>query len=69
MAEIERAPFPFAVESNGFAPSAGIYEEVNALGAPSGLRTKAWEGEQLPRSPHGYWWRLLPDEFGIELYR
>jgi hypothetical protein len=27
---------------------------------------KAWEGEQLPRSPRGYWWRLLPDEFGIK---
>jgi hypothetical protein len=66
MAEFERAPFPFAADSSAFAPRAGIYEEVNVLGVPSGLRTKAWEGEQLPRSPRGYWWRLLPNEFGIK---
>jgi len=41
------------------APSAGIYEERNVLGAPTGVRISVAQGEILPAAPRGFTWRMV----------
>jgi hypothetical protein len=50
---------PREIEPGGFAPVAGTYEEVDVFGKPTGNRVTVGEGEQLPRSPRGFGWRLI----------
>jgi hypothetical protein len=47
------------IQPGGFAPVPGTYEEVDVLGKPTGNRVAVHEGEQLPRSPRGFGWRLI----------
>ena len=41
------------------APSAGIYEQRNVLGSPTGVRVTVAEGEELPAAPRGFTWRVV----------
>ena len=62
MPQLEPPPTLILVEPDGLAPAAGLYEEVDTLGLPTGLRMRAWKDEQLPRSPSGHRWRLVPGD-------
>jgi hypothetical protein len=52
---------PREIQPGGFAPVAGTYEEVDVFGKPTGNRVTVGEGDQLPRSPRGFGWRLIGD--------
>jgi len=41
------------------APSAGVYEQLNVFGAPTGLRVTMGQGEILPPAPHGCTWCIV----------
>jgi hypothetical protein len=41
------------------APVAGVYEQRNVLGAPTGDRVTRAPGEPLPAAPRGFTWRLV----------
>jgi hypothetical protein len=41
------------------APSAGIYEQHNVLGASTGVRITVARGEILPAAPRGFTWRMV----------
>ena len=48
---------PFAPAS--FVPHAGLYEEMNVIGEPTGERVIAGRGERLPASQFRFYWRLV----------
>ncbi len=41
------------------APSAGIYEQLNVLGTPSGVRITVAQGDVLPPAPRGWTWSIV----------
>jgi hypothetical protein len=41
------------------APVAGIYEQRNVLGSPTGLRVSMAQGDALPAAPRGFTWALV----------
>jgi len=38
------------------APSAGVYEQRNVLGTPTGVRISVAQGDELPAAPRGFTW-------------
>jgi hypothetical protein len=46
------------IEPGAAAPVAGLYQELNVFGTPTGRRKIAQEGEQLPCAPIMFSWRL-----------
>jgi hypothetical protein len=49
------------------APVAGDYQELSALGTPTGKLALMTEGEPLPPAPRGFSWRLLSQRSAAEL--
>jgi len=47
------------LSSGSLLPEAGMYEELNAAGEPTGERVIAGKGERLPVSPVWFSWRLI----------
>ena len=41
------------------APTAGIYEQRNVLGTPTGVRVTVVQGDVLPAAPRGFTWRVV----------
>jgi hypothetical protein len=49
------------------APYAGVYEELNVFGRPSGRVTVMDSGEAFPATPRGFTWRPLAEQSIPEL--
>jgi hypothetical protein len=43
------------------APAAGIYEQLNIFGRPTGIRVNVGHGHPLPSAPVGHTWTLADD--------
>jgi len=43
------------------APTAGIYELLNALGLPSGTQQILMQGERFPPAPRAWTWRRVAE--------
>jgi hypothetical protein len=41
------------------APVAGTYEQRNVFGSSTGARIVVARGEDLPRAPRGFTWRVI----------
>jgi hypothetical protein len=50
---------PTHVEPGTLAPVAGVYQELNVLGCPTGRWRGIKEGERLPAGPIMFSWRLV----------
>jgi hypothetical protein len=44
------------------APAAGIYEQLNIFGRPTGIRVNVEHGHPLPSAPVGHNWTLADDD-------
>jgi hypothetical protein len=58
---------PRAYQPSKPAPMAGEYQELNALGAPTGRMALMAQGDQLPPAPRGFSWRPLSQRTAAEL--
>jgi hypothetical protein len=54
-----RKAIPTHLEPGSLAPVAGVYQELNVLGGLTGRWRTVKEGEQLPRAPIMFSWRLV----------
>ncbi len=52
---MKRSEYPPGVP----APLAGIYEQRNVLGTPTGARVAVAQGEMLPAAPRGFTWSIV----------
>jgi hypothetical protein len=43
------------------APIAGIYEQLNVMGQPTGVRAAVARNQQIPAAPLGYTWTLAEE--------
>jgi hypothetical protein len=41
------------------APAAGLYEQRNVLGSPTGERIAVAQGDTLPAAPRGFTWLMV----------
>jgi hypothetical protein len=48
------------------APTAGIYEQLNIFGRPTGIRASVGHGHLLPAAPVGHNWTLVDDDPSAE---
>jgi hypothetical protein len=48
-------------------PQAGVYQECNVFGTPTGAIAVMNDGEQLPAAPRGFTWRPLSGQSAAEL--
>ena len=46
------------------APAAGVYEQLNVLGSPTGIRINVAHGEALPAAPRGFTWIMVEEGSG-----
>jgi hypothetical protein len=52
-------PEDHELKPGAVAPDRHVYEELNVLGVPSGLRVHLLQGERLPTGPRGFTWRKV----------
>lgn len=43
------------------APASGTYEQLNVLGAVTGVRLTIAKGQALPPAPRGFTWSVVED--------
>jgi hypothetical protein len=43
------------------APAAGVYEQLNIMGSPTGIRVNLAHGHPMPSAPLGHYWTLAED--------
>jgi YjzC-like protein len=41
------------------APKSGVYAEMNVFGSPTGRRVQLQAGQELPKAPREFHWRLV----------
>jgi hypothetical protein len=41
------------------APKSGVYAEMNVFGSPTGRRVQVQAGQELPKAPREFRWRLV----------
>jgi hypothetical protein len=44
------------------APAAGVYEQLNIFGRPTGIRVAVAHKHSLPGAPHGHTWTLVEED-------
>jgi hypothetical protein len=44
------------------APAAGVYEQLNIFGRPTGIRITVAHKHSLPGAPHGHTWAVIEED-------